>query len=160
MVSKQASLILFCNFYPCTAPPVGIVEMSALGWSLGDVVGQTWTIPSLGEVWGADTTKGNGNCFNPSAPAGSVGWLLWMVAVMSSSHLLMDIRAGDLSVDPLKWTEKSVHGKVSFSSCLTLTTTSGKALHCNSLTVALYSKHLVLQVKNYFLGFVLKLSFI
>lgn len=76
--------------------------MSALGWSLGDVVGQTWTIPSLGEVWGADITKGNGNCFNPSAPAGSVGWLLWMVAVMSSSHLLMDIRAGDLSADPLK----------------------------------------------------------
>lgn len=47
-----------------------------------------------------------------------------------------------------------------YRSFLTLTTTSGKALHCNSLTVALYSKHLVLQVKNYFWFFVLKLSFI
>lgn len=107
-VFKQASLILFCNWYSCIVLSVRIVEMSALVWSLGEVGGQTRTIPNAGEVWGANISEGNGNCLNPSARPGSVGWVLWMVAVMSSSYLLVDIGADDLSADPLRSEQRNV----------------------------------------------------
>lgn len=83
----------------------------------------------------------------------------WVIAVMSSCHIihLRILELMNLLVVYILWSIKfDVHVIRSLNTFITLTITSRKALYCNSLTVALYSKHLVLQVKNYFFCFVLK----
>ncbi|RMB97915.1 hypothetical protein DUI87_25393 [Hirundo rustica rustica] len=78
------------------------VEMSGLDKSLGEVVGQTRSIPNASEVSGSrrvqTSPRGRETALIPQPDLSSMRWMVWMVAVMSSCYLLADIRADDLSV--------------------------------------------------------------
>lgn len=153
VVFKWASRIFFFKLYPCLA----LSLRTARCWKIWTRTESRLDQDHPSWIWGGcKHHQGEGTALIPQPElAAGAGWR--MAAVMSSwilGLMIFQFTLWEVNRETCPWQG------LFYRSFLTLTTTSGKALHCNSLMVALYSKHLVLQVKNYFWFFVLKLSFI